>query len=133
MHCKNEHCFESSQRKYSRGGGVAEINSRSAFAAISCGGGHTLLNKFASAMDFPHPVSNNSYNNHVNKLEKPSVNDCAEKMSEAATRLKLLYDPDNTVDIVDVSVSVDGTWQKRYGHNSKLGARFIVPSTLEKF
>ena len=109
MHCKNEHCFESSQRKFSRGGGVAEINSRSVFAAISCGGGHTLLNKFASAMDFPCPVSNNSYNNHVSKLENAAVNDCAEKTSEAATRLKLLYDPDNTVDIVDVPVSVDGT------------------------
>ena len=29
-------------------------------------------------------------------------------------------------EIANVSVSVDGTWQKRYSHNSLLGASFII-------
>ena len=31
-------------------------------------------------------------------------------------------------DKAEISVSVDGTWQKRYGHNSLLGASFIIPT-----
>ena len=29
-------------------------------------------------------------------------------------------------ELAEVSVSVDGTWQKRYGHNSLLGASFVL-------
>ena len=29
-------------------------------------------------------------------------------------------------DIAEISVSVDGTWKKRYGHNSLLGALFEI-------
>jgi len=32
----------------------------------------------------------------------------------------------NGNDIVETSVSVDGIWQKRYGHNSLLGASFVL-------
>ena len=98
---------------------LPEVNSRSVFAAISCGGGHTLLNKFTSALDLPRPVTSNSYRNHVDKLENAAVTDCEEKMSEATARLRKMYNSTDDVDIINVPVSVDGTWQKRYGHNSK--------------
>ena len=42
-------------------------------------------------------------------------------MNEAASKLMRHGD-----EIANVSVSVDGTWQKRYGHNSLLGASFII-------
>ena len=40
---------------------------------------------------------------------------------EAASKLMRHGD-----EIANVFVSVDGTWQKRYGHNSLLGASFII-------
>ena len=32
----------------------------------------------------------------------------------------------NEVLPTEVAVSIDGTWQKRYGHNSLLGATFVI-------
>ena len=40
-------------------------------------------------------------------------------------RLKLFLKK-NKDNLVDCAVTVDGTWQKRYGHNSKLGATFVL-------
>lgn len=54
--CDNKHCFDTSNRVHGRGGGKADDNTRSVYAAIT-GGGHTLLNTFTTSMNLPTPVS----------------------------------------------------------------------------
>lgn len=39
---------------------------------------------------------------------------------------KKIYNPQNEITIVEVPVSVDSTWQKRYGDNSQLRAGFNI-------
>ena len=46
---------------------------------------------------------------------------CDESMKYAAQNLS-----HNNLLPTEVAVSIDGTWQKRYGHNSLLGATFVI-------
>ena len=102
-----------------------DVNLRSTLSTISAGGGQVALKKFCGAMDLPMPVHNNGYNRHLKKIASMTKQNCDSNMSSAAILLKQLNNkhPD---DIVDVSVTVDGTWQKRYGHNSKHGINFVI-------
>ena len=46
---------------------------------------------------------------------------CQDSMNMTAESLRKGDD-----DIANISVSVDGNWQKRYGHKSLLGASFVI-------
>ena len=76
-------------------------------------------------MDLPAPVTSHPYNSHVKKLSAICEKQCQKNLSGAANRLKLFLKKSKE-DLVDCAVTVDGTWQKRYGHNSKLGATFVL-------
>ena len=104
---------------------VSDVNLRGTLAIISAGGGHSSLKKFCSTMDLPAPVTSHPYNSHVKKLSAICEKQCQKNLSGAANRLKLFLKK-NKEDLVDCAVTVDGTWQKRYGHNSKLGATFVL-------
>ena len=83
-------------------------------------------------MNLPPPVSSNAFNDHLNKCSKAACTAAEKIMIDASNRLKAVMkskNPELGVDDVDgpipVSVSVDGTWQKR-GYSSKLGVVFVI-------
>ena len=72
------------------------------------------------AIKFPPPIYPHSLNDHV-KYNTDVAEENAQKSmnSDAAS----LCSDDN---VGEISVSADGTWQKRYGHNALLGASFVL-------
>ena len=126
----NVYCHNCSfQNKYSTScksntkGKVSDVNLRGTLAIISAGGGHSSLKKFCSTMDFLPPVASHPYNSYI---WKPSaVCENSAKKNVAANRRKLFLKKDKG-DLVECEVTVDGTWKKRYGNNSKLGATFVL-------
>ena len=105
---------------------ISDINLRASYAIISAaGGGHTSLSKFCTVMDLPQPVTITNYNCHVKKISIIAAEECEQNMLVAAKHLKSFLKR-NEDEIVDVAVTVDRTWQKRYGHNSTLGVTFVI-------
>ena len=86
-------------------------------------------------MDLPQPINREPYNRIQKKLSETTVVETQIIMKEAADRLSqdilVENDPENVVIddenriITNISVTVDGTWQKR-GHTSKIGCVFVL-------
>ena len=79
-----------------------------------------MLRKFCSSMNFPPPVYPKSFNTYINHISKVAEEHCQDSMNMAAENLR------KGDKLAEITVSVDGTWQKIYGHNSLLGASFVI-------
>ena len=101
------------------------MNLRASYAIVSASGGHTSLSKFCTVIDLSQPVAITNCNCHVKKLSIIAAEQFEQNMLGAAKHLKSFL-KQNQDEIVDVAVTVDGTWQKRCGHNSTLGATFVI-------
>ena len=110
--------------------GKFEVNRRSALAFSN----RQKLVYFCAKINLPPPIHKKPYHEHQRECEKIFVEETEKKMSEAATRLKNVVkneEPEKVVlwsdggDVTCISVTVDGTWQKR-GHTSKIGAVFLL-------
>ena len=128
--CGAETHLPTSRRLGGKGGGSHEVNRRAALA--SCQFGHTGLTQFCTTMNLSPPISTDVYQKHLIQIEKATKKQAEEVMNGAAERLRnkmLKEEPDQIEDgediIACVSVTVDGTWQKR-GHSSKLGVVFVI-------
>ena len=127
--CGASQDFLSSKKMPCQGGGF-EINKRAALASSS----RKDLKRFCSRMNLPPPVLSKPYNRHLKTIEEAAVHEAEEKMNDAAARLIEITrteEPSKIVklesgkEVAQVSVTVDGTWQKR-GHTSKIGVVFIL-------
>ena len=78
--------------------------------------------------EFPQPVSEHPYNKYLLHIKNVSLKNAEESISSAAKQLRKVIGKldDDDDSILNVAVSVDGTWQKRYGFNSLLGVIFII-------
>ena len=66
----------------------------------------------------------NPYGKYLKTIVKCAIENCDESMRYAA---KDLVDRSINVGVsTKIAVSVDGTWQKRYGHDSLLGGTFVI-------
>ena len=131
--CDNEIAFSTSQKVSGNKGGRFEVNKRSVYASHS---GRAHLAKFCGTMGLQQPVTTAAFNETLKEIEVAAVSEAMACMKDASARLKevVLNDDLNRaeVDIVDggkelvnVAVTVDGTWQKR-GHTSKVGVVFVA-------
>ena len=135
--CKN--CNESTYFRTSpvvKGvvGKSSAVNVRSIQAAIETGLGLTHMQKLCTAFGLPPPLSHTAYNNLMKKFQACYAEEANLSLQKAALNLKnhmkkedcKCQDLDPSSDIFEVCVSVDGTWQKRYGHSSLLGVVFVL-------
>ena len=114
-----------------KGGGAHEVNRRSVLASHQFG--HAGLSQFCAGMNLPSPVTKKAYNEHLIQIEKAVMKNAENLMPDAATRLteKVAAEKPNDLEevgdqkIANVSVTVDGTWQKR-GHSSKIRVVFVI-------
>ena len=107
---------------------IIDINLRSVVATTSAGGGLTSLRRICTDFNFLPPITENPYNKYIRYVEQNTIENCERSLSDAARdlrKLKLNGRPD-TGQVVDVAVSVDGAWQKRYGFNSLNGMVFVI-------
>ena len=97
-----------------RGKKSMEINIRAVYGFRRIGIGHSLLTKLCGFLNMPTPMAKESYDHTSNRI-KLATKEIAEKsMSNAAAALR------KGAKTADVSVSVDGTWQRK-GFSSTLG------------
>ena len=75
----------------------------------SCGLGYSALEKFCGLMNIPPPVTKNNYSTIANKLRDSARTVATDSMSASAEEAK------QNEATSDISVSVDGTWQKGTG------------------
>ena len=84
---------------------LININLRSVVAITSAGGGLTSFRKFCTDL-----------NHYLHHIENFTVKNCKRSMKKAAQELRtLILNGESEIDqVLDVAVSVDGSWQKRY-------------------
>ena len=95
-------------------------------AAASAGGGLRLLRSICTKLDLPLPVTEKPYINYIKFLEDKIKVDCERCMADAASKFHVLENALVQEDVLHISVSVDGTWQKRHGFNSMHSVVFII-------
>ena len=107
---------------------MLHINLRSVVATPSAGGGLTRLHRICTDLNLPQAVIEHPYKRYIKHVEKNAIDNCARSLSDAAGRLRKLKlnGVDDKSIIVDVLVSVDGSWQSRYWFNSLLGMIFLL-------
>jgi len=112
---------------------LIDINLRSVIATTAGGGGLTSLRRLCANLNFPEPVTENAYNNYLRHLKSHAIFNCDRSMHDAAKELRqnLLKDQADNGQILNTAVSVDGFWQKRYGHNSLNGLVYIISIELK--
>ena len=104
--CGFEKEFYSSQPASAK---THDINRRIIYTMRSIGQGYSSIQKFTALMNMPQPMTQKNYDRSV-KVISEVVQDVAEEtMADAATELKENQGTNNP----DVSVSCDGTWQRR--------------------
>ena len=115
--------LSTSKRLDGRGGGSHEVNHRAVLASGKLG--HAGLSQFCGIMNLPQPVAKEAYQNHLIQIEK-AMKDAAKRLRD---KVSIEHSNDIEMDgeelIANVSVIVDGTWQKR-GHSSKIGVVFVI-------
>ena len=136
--CHNITEFQSSAKvftdKVRRHRKAYDINIRSVYAATTVGIGRKGMQKICGIFDLPKPISSKPYNVLLKTLSEKSVGEAEAIMNNSATKLgsimlakypDLVEVDENGKFIYKVSVTVDGTWQKR-GHTSKVGVVFVI-------
>ena len=130
--CKTK-VFFSTSKSLSGASRQAEVNVRCVQAGLSSGNGLASLENICGIFNLPKPVTSKNYSTTLNLLSKSSVAEANSVMMTSVAHLKTLLQKDGDVadddDCFHVSVTLDGTWQKRYGFNSLLGVVFLM-STL---
>ena len=130
-HCHHEFTFDTGNKLHH---GHSEINVRLIQAGLLTGIGQTGLQKFCSTLDLPPPLTPKAYNAVVKEIQSSVEKECEKSLKAASLKLKEFMkatdpkcaDLDFEDDIFPVAVSVDGTWQKRYGFSSLLGVIFVI-------
>ena len=103
---------------------VLALNLKTVLASKLAGDSLSSLKIFCAMLDLPPPISKNTYTSHTKAVEAQSVSQAEASMSQARAEVRELYRATD-VDICDILVSCDGTWQRR-GFSSLFGAVFII-------
>ena len=123
--CSNPECLESVTVSDPSTVEATNLNVRSVLGMRMIGCGRTKLDTYMACMEMLPPLSPSAwtdYNRHV----QVAIDKCAlNSQVEAAKHLHQLngVSPD---DVVDVRVSVDGTWSKRGGYTALYGVVVVA-------
>ncbi|GFU92453.1 uncharacterized protein TNCV_5018201 [Trichonephila clavipes] len=108
------------------------INSKLVSAFLSIGRGHAALETFSSVLKMP-TMDRKTFVKCMHKLSEKNKEVKKKRLDmsrQAVTEAHVKVDATlKNQDIIDVSVSYDGTWQKR-GHTSNLGRLGIIIDVL---
>ena len=105
-----------------RAGKGFDINRRIVYTMRSCGQGYSGINTFTTLMDMPKPMRSTNYDKIVKSFAGVSKEIAEGTMEDAAGEIRFQA---NSEDIIDTSVSHDGSWQRR-GHSSLNGCTTAI-------
>ena len=87
-----------------------DVNLRMTYTMRTLGQGHAGIQKFTSLMDMPNPMTRNNYDKLVAKVSSVTKLVAEETMHDAAEDIR---NGCSETDIINTSVSCDGSWQRR--------------------
>ena len=98
------------KNEVSKGGMKAyEVNYRAVYASRTVGIDHTGLETICGILNMPKPMTATNYNN-ISFVFRDAAKEVAENsMKTAADQLRI----NKESDVIDIGVSVDGSWQRR--------------------
>ena len=110
-------------------GSPFDINVRSVLAFRGIGSGFSTIRQWCGIMNMPHCLSQRGYTKNLEKIENASlkvfetiVSKSRHSIVKAYKEIGVVPDKDG---ILDISVSFDGTWQKR-GYSSHNGVASVI-------
>ena len=106
-----------------------EINLRAAVAFRGIGCGHSALTEWGSIMNMPRLLAKTTFQSLQERVCEGSRKACNEVLQKTVEKVKMAYKkigvvPDEDGNL-DISVSFDGTWQRR-GHSSHNGVASVI-------
>lgn len=126
--CIIESCDSSKKISDSGRPKVYDVNRRMAKFFSSTGQGHGSMERFGMVFNMDS-MSQRAYSNHVKVISKSCKQAAEISLVKARDRVREAYieqDPGNKdKTYLDLSVSYDGTWQKR-GHTSNFGVGVVI-------
>ena len=112
-------------------GRAFDINQTMVYALRSIGVGLSGAQTFFSQMNLPPPISCSAYNKIQKKIHNAVENVAIEVMKDAIEEVREVAGVTCEDEIVDSSISCDGTWQRR-GFSSLNGAVAILSTDTGK-
>ena len=105
------------------------INRQAVFSALICGLGSTAFNNFCESMDL-QGMHHKTFHSKANKLYAKTSDLETRVFSETVTYVRQVHAHQAGItfsddDVLDISVSFDGTWLTR-GHSSHIGVGCVV-------
>ena len=106
-----------------------DFNIRMVFAFREIGKGYRSMTTFGTFMNMPPPMQNQTFNRINSMLHEAYESVAEDSMKEASREVHNLSQ--QTSEVKDCQVSVDGTWQKR-GYSSLNGVVTVISSKVGK-
>ena len=97
-----------------------DINRRISYSMRAMGQGYMGIEKFTALMNIPKPFTVNVYNKIVDQIATATEEVAQETIEEAVESIREMKGSTNDEEIIDIGVSLDGTWQRR-GFSSNNG------------
>ena len=97
-----------------------DINKRIILSFREIGKGYSALEDFCGVMNMTPPMAKTTYYKHIPSVHEAYVTTASESMKTAVNELK-----EDVTQMIDIDVSVDGTWQRR-GHASLNGVTTVI-------
>ena len=105
-----------------------DVNRRIVYSACEMGVGREAIAVMCEIFNMPTPCSTPSWDKHQEALYAAHLKAVATRLEAARQEVHDLHwqrNPDTTEDIIDVTVSFDGTWSKR-GFTTPFGIGFAI-------
>ena len=110
-------------------GSPFDINIRSVLAFRGIGSGFSNIKQWCGIMNMPHCLSQRGYTKNLEKIENSSLDVFETIVSKSRDAIVKAYNEIGVVPdkdgVLDISVSFDGSWQKR-GHSSHNGVASVI-------
>ena len=100
------------------------VNRRSVLAMRVAGRGLASLEKFCGVMGLPPPVTDPAFRAHKAAITTAAINESKESRKVAAKELHSMHKASDD-EVIDVTVTFDGTWAKR-GFTSQFGIVLVL-------
>ena len=114
--CKNCKDWENQFSTSTKQSKKFDINYKAVYAMRRCGKGYQGLRRFLALINHPPPMTEKNYRKISHSFTEATRAVALKSMNDAAEAIR-----QNGDNVVDIGVSVDGTWQRR-GFSSKNGA-----------
>ena len=128
--CTNKHCKKKNFLSDPKAKKTTTLNKTAVLAARSAGLGRRGLQTVTDSLDLLPPITGRAYSEHNKQIAEDIGPVTQNMLKEACNRLHDFYEKPHD-QVIDVGVSVDGTWMTR-GYLSKFGVTAAISCETSK-